>query len=205
MTSPDDPGGQRPGAVIHQFVDQGVLSAENKGDQGFGVKVKLEQGVELGKDLDAHQMSFIDDEDRLLLFGSDFGEEASEGFSQEGDGEGAGFHLEGEQELLEEFEDGSGVGGDGNDTVLRGVKRRGGVAQGGGLPRTDLTRDDTYGAQFEGVEEALGEGLEARQGVEVLDLDVLRKGFSLKAEEMLIASHRPVSFRRVFHPDRMLL
>ena len=40
--------------------------------------------------------------------------------------------LEREQDLLEEFEDGAGVGGDGNDPVLRGVKRRRGVAQRGG-------------------------------------------------------------------------
>ena len=44
----------------------------------------------------------------------------SEGFSQEeSNGEATGLHLEGKQDLLEQFEDGSGVGGDGNDPVLR--------------------------------------------------------------------------------------
>jgi hypothetical protein len=140
----------------------------------------------------------------LLLFGSDFGEKASEGFGEEGDGEGTGLHLEGEQDLLEEFEDGAGVGGDGNDPVLRGVKRRRGVAQGGGFPCAHLSGDDTHSTQFEGIEESVREGLEARQGIEVLDFDVLREGFSLKAEEVLIASHRPASFRRAFHPGRIL-
>ena len=82
--------------MIHQFVDQGVLSAEDERDQGFGIKVELQQRVDLGKDLDAHQVGFIDDQDRLLFFGGDFGEETSEGFGEEGDGEGTGFHLEGE-------------------------------------------------------------------------------------------------------------
>ena len=130
-------------------------------------------------------------------------EKASEGFGQKGNGEGTGLHLEGKQDLLEEFEDGPGVGGDGNDPVLRGVKRRRGVAEGGGFPRAHFSGDDTNGAQFEGIEESVCEGLEARQGVEVLDLDVLREGFSLKAKEVLIASHRPASFRRVFPPDRI--
>ena len=110
--------------MIHQFVDQGVLSAEDERDQGFGIKVELQQHVDLGKDLDAHQVGFIDDEDRLLFFGGDFGEQPSEGFGEESDRKGAELHLEREQDLLEEFEDGAGVGGDGNDPVFRGVKRR---------------------------------------------------------------------------------
>jgi len=149
-------------------------------------------------------VGFIDDQDRLLFFGGDFGEETSEGFGEEGDGEGTGLHLEGEQDLLEEFEDSSGVGGDGNDPVLRGVKRRRGVAQRGGFTCAHLSGDDTNGAQFEAIEKSVCEGLEARQRIEVLDLDVLREGFSLKAEEVLIACHRPASFQRVFHPDRIL-
>jgi hypothetical protein len=190
--------------VIHQFIQQSVLSAKNEGDEGFRIEVKLQQRVELGKDLDAHEVGFIDDQDRLLFSGGDFGEKTPEGLGEEGDGKGTRLHLEGEQDLLEEFEDGAGVGGDGNDPVLRGVKRRRGVAQGGGFPCTHLSGDDTHSAQFEGIEESVREGLEARQGIEVFDLDILREGFSLKAEEVLIASHRLASFRRAFHPDRML-
>lgn len=59
MTSADDPRGQGPGAMIHQLVEQSVLSTEDERDQWFGVKVKLQQGVDLGKDLDAHQVGFI--------------------------------------------------------------------------------------------------------------------------------------------------
>jgi hypothetical protein len=92
--------------------------------------------------------------------------------------------------LLEEFEDGSGIGSNGDNPVLRGVKRRRGIAQRSGFPCSDLSGNDTNGAQLEGIEESVCEGLEARQGVEVLDLDVLREGFSLKAKEVLIASHR---------------
>ena len=72
--------------MIHQFVDQGVLSTEDKWDQWFGVKVKLQQRVELGKDLDAHQVGFVNDQDRSLFFRIDFEENASEGFGQKGDG-----------------------------------------------------------------------------------------------------------------------
>ena len=73
----------------------------------------------------------------------------------------------------------------------------------GGFPRANLSGDDTNGAQVEGVEESVYEGLETRQGVEVLDLDILWKGFSLKAEEVLIASHHRASFQKVFPPDRI--
>ena len=205
MTAAYDPGSQGPGAMIHQFIDQGILAAEDKWDQGFGVEIELQQGVELGKDLDAHQVGFIDDQDRLLLFGGDFGEKTSEGLGQEGNGEGTGLHLEGEQDLLEQFEDGSGIGGDGDDPVLRGVKRRGGIAQRGGFPCSHLSGDDTNGAQFEGIEESVCEGLEARQGIKVLDFDILREGFSLEAKEVFIASHRRASFRRVFRPGKALL
>jgi hypothetical protein len=69
--------------------------------------------------------------------------------------------------------------------------------------RPDLSGDDTQGAQIKGIAES-SEGFQARQRVEVLDLDILREGFSLEAEEVLIASHRPASFRRVSHPDRIL-
>ncbi len=191
--------------MIHQFVEEAVLSAEDKRNQGFGVKVKLQQGVELGKDLDAHQVGFIDDQDRLLLFSGDFGEKTSEGLGQEGNGEGTGLHMEGEEDLLEQFEDGSGIGGDGDDPVLRGVKRRGGIAQGGGFACTHVSGDDTNCAQFEGIEESVCEGLEAWEGIKVLDFDILREGFSLEAEEVFIASHRGASFRRVFLPGKSLL
>jgi len=42
-----DSGGEGSGAVIHQPVDEGVLSAKDERDQGFGVEVKLEEGVDL--------------------------------------------------------------------------------------------------------------------------------------------------------------
>jgi hypothetical protein len=189
--------------VIHQFIDEGILSAEDEGNQGFGVKVKLEEGVELGKNLDTHQVGFINDQDGLLFLGGDFREQSSEGLGQEGDGEGTRLDLEGEEDLLEEFEDGSGVGGDRNDSILRGVELRRGIAQRGGFAGSDLSGKDTDGAQFKGLEETVCEGLEAWQGIEVLDLEVLREGFSLEAKEMFIASHRSVSFRRVFPPDKV--
>jgi hypothetical protein len=56
----------------------------------------LQKGVELGKDLDAHQVGYIENEDGLLFFADDFVEEASEGFGQEGDGEATRLYLEGE-------------------------------------------------------------------------------------------------------------
>ncbi len=118
MRPADDPRGQRPGAMIHQFVEEGVLSAEDERDQGFGVKVKLQQRVELGKDFDAHQVGFINDQDRSLFFGSDFGDKTTESFGEKGDGEATGLDLKGKQDLLKEFEDGTGVGGNGNDSVF---------------------------------------------------------------------------------------
>lgn len=40
--------------MIHQLINQRILSAEDERDQGFGVKIELQERVELGKDLDAH-------------------------------------------------------------------------------------------------------------------------------------------------------
>ena len=74
----------------------------------------------------------------------------------------------------------------------------------GGFPRTDLSGDDTEGTQIEGIVESVCKSFEAGQRIEVLDLDVLRERFSLKAEEVLIANHRPASFRRVSPLDRIL-
>src|SRR5208283_4096636 len=95
-------------------------------------------------------------------------------------------------------------GSDGDDSVLGGVKRGSGIAKGGGFACTDFTGNDTQGAQFEGVEESFCEGLKPWQGVKIITLDILREGFSLKAKEVLIASHHPASFRRVFHPGKAL-
>lgn len=149
-------------------------------------------------------MGFVNDQDGLLFLGGNFRDNAPEGFGQKGDREGTGLDLKRKQDLLEEFEDGAGVGGNGDDSVLRRMKRRGGIAQGGGFARTNLSGDDTDGAQVESIGESVCEGLEARQGVEVLDLDILRERFTLKAEEVLIVTHRRASFRRVFLPDTIL-
>jgi hypothetical protein len=203
MRAAYDPGSQGPGAMIHQFIDQGILATKDEGDPGFGIEVKLEQGMELGKDLDAHEVGFIEDQDGLLFFGDDFAEEASEGFGQEGDGEATRLYLEGEEDLLEEFEDRSGIGRDGDDPVLGGVKRGSGIAKGGGFACTDFTDNYTQGAQFEGIEESFCEGLKTWQGVKIITRDILSEGFSLKAKEVFIASHRQASFRRVSPPDRM--
>jgi hypothetical protein len=203
MRAAYDPGSQGPGAMIHQFIDQSILATKDEGNPGFGIEVKLQKGVELGKDLDAHEVGFIEDQDGLLFFGSDFEDKAPEGFGQEGDGEGARLYLEREEDLLEQFKDGSGVGRDGNDPVLGGVKRGSGIAEGGGFAGTDFSGNDIQGAQFEGVEESVCEGLETWQGVKIINLDILSKGFSLKAKEVLIESHRQTSFRRVSPPDRM--
>ena len=72
-------------------------------------------------------------------------------------------HLEGEQDLFEEFEDGSGIGSDGDNPVLRGVKRRRGIPQRGGFPCSDLSGNDTNGTEFEGIEESVCEGLVGTQ------------------------------------------
>lgn len=76
--------------MIHQLIEQTVLSAEDQRDKGLGIEVKLEQGMDLGKDLDPHQVGFVDDENGRLLFGRDVGEESSEGFREERDGERPG-------------------------------------------------------------------------------------------------------------------
>jgi hypothetical protein len=86
---------------------------------------------------------------------------------------------------------------------LGGVKRGRGIAQRSRFPCADFSGNDTKGTQFEGIEESVCEGLETRQGVKVINLDILREGFSLKAKEVLIASHRQASLRRVSPPDRM--
>ncbi len=188
--------------MIHELVEQGVLSAEDEGNQGFGIQIKLQQGMKLCEDLDAHQVSFVDDQDGVLFSCRDFRQECLERFGEEGDGEGSRLHLERKQDLFEEFENGSGIGRHGNHPVLRGMKGSGGIPEGGGFTGSHFSRDDTDGAELKGVDKPVGQGLEAGQRIKVLDPDILRKGISLKAEKVLIANHRFVSFRRVFHPGR---
>jgi len=144
--------------MIHQLIDQGILSAEDEGDQGFGIKIKLQECMELGKDFDAHQVGFVNDQDGLLFLGGHFGDNPPEGFGQEGDGEATGLNLKGQQDLFKQFEDGAGVAGNGDDPVLGGVKGGGGIAQGGGFSRAHLSGDDTDGAQVKSIEESVLRG-----------------------------------------------
>jgi hypothetical protein len=137
-----------------------------------------------------------------LFLGGDFRDQTSEGFGEQGDREATGLDLKGEENLLEEFKDGAGIGSDGNNSVLRRMKRARGVAEGGGFTRSDLSRDDTDGTEFEGIKESVCQSLEAGQRIKILDPDILREGISLKAEKVFIANHCSVSFRRVFLPDR---
>ena len=149
-------------------------------------------------------MGFVDDEDRMLFSCRDFRQECLEGFGEKGDREGSRLDLKGKQDVLEEFEDGAGVGRNGNHPVLGGMKGSGGIPEGGGFTRSHLSGDDTDGTQFKSIEKSVCQSFEAGQKIKVLDLDILREGFSLKAEEVLIANHRPASFQRVFHPGRIL-
>ena len=118
--------------MIHQLVEQGILSAEDERDKGFGIKIKLQQGMELSKDFNSHEVGFINDQDRLLFSARDFRQKRSEGLGEKGDGKGTGLYLEGKQDLLEDFENRSGIGGYGKDPVLRGMKGSGGVPEGSG-------------------------------------------------------------------------
>src|SRR5512139_3761459 len=113
--------------MVHQLVEQGVLSAEDERYQGFGIEIKLQQGMKLGKDFNSHEVGFINDEEGLLFPPRDFRQKRSEGLGEKGDRKGTGFHLEGKQDLLEDFQDRSGIRGHGKDPVLRGMKRGGGV------------------------------------------------------------------------------
>ena len=100
----------------------------------------------MGKAVDAHEVGFIDDEDRSLFFGGDFGKQASQGLGEQGDGEGTTLYLEGEEDLLEEFGEVASVGGDGKDAILGRVEGMRGEAKGGGFADADLSGDDTDGA-----------------------------------------------------------
>jgi len=160
--------------------------------------------MKLGKDFNSHEVGFINDQDGLLFSARDFRQKRSEGLGEKGDGKGTGLYLEGKQDLLEDFENRSGIGGYGKDPILRGMKGSRGVPEGSGFACSHLSRNDTDGAEVQGIEKSLCESLETGQRIKVLNLDILRERVALEAEEVFIATHRRVSFRRVFHPDRLL-
>ena len=89
--------------------------------------------------------------------------------------------AEGDADLPEELHEGARGGDEGDDAVLGRVEACGGGAEGGALARADIAGDDGGQAVGDGVVEAVDEGRETGQGVEILDGDVLVEGLAGKA------------------------
>ncbi len=73
-----DARSEGPGSVEEELVDEGGLSREDHGEEGSGVGVDLGEGMELGEDIEAEVVSFVDDKDRDLLLGGEVGEHGAD-------------------------------------------------------------------------------------------------------------------------------
>ena len=76
---------ERARGVIQQLVDQRVLPAEHDRHEALGIELELGEGVQLSEHVEAHQVCFVDDQQRGLLLGTDVGEVVANGGGQ-GDG-----------------------------------------------------------------------------------------------------------------------
>jgi len=182
----------------HQIIDEVVLSRQDDGEQRFGIHVELTDGMELGQDFQSHKRGLVDDQDGGLFSLGDFDNDRFKGAYQPGQRVGLAVHVEAAAYLFQDVGHGSGSGYDGDDPVLRGMELSGGMAQGGGFAAAHIAGDDGDGAQTKGVEAAFRDSLKPRQGIEILQLDILGEGFSLKPEEGFIIHGPPP--RRVFRP-----
>ncbi len=71
MTFGDDSGCQGLRRPVGEFIDKGVLSGQNHGQPGLGVFFKLTDGMQFGKDLQAHQRRLIDNQHDFHFFLTD--------------------------------------------------------------------------------------------------------------------------------------
>ncbi len=170
----------------HQIIDEVVLSCQDDGEQRFGIHIELTDGMELGQDFQSHKRGLVDDQNGDLFSLGDFDDDRFKGAYQPGQGVGLAVHVEAAAYLFEDVGHGSGSGHDGDDAVSRGMEFSGGMAQGGGFAAAHIAGDDGDGAQIQGIEKAFRNGLKPRQGVEILQSDILGKGFFLKPEEGFI-------------------
>jgi hypothetical protein len=168
--------------VVEEAVDEGELAAEHDGHEGGGVEVELGEGVQLGEDVEAHEVGLVDEEDGDLFCGADVLEGITHGFEEAGGGEEGCGGTELEADLAEQLEHGAGGGDEAQDAVLGRVEAALGVAEGSGLAGADFAGD--YGDEMgvEGIVEALEECVESREGEEFVEGNLLGEGFGTEAE-----------------------
>ena len=168
--------------MVEEAVDEGELAAEHDGHEGGGVEVELGEGVQLGEDVQAHEVGLVDEEDGDLFCGADVLEGVAHGFEESGGGEEGCGGAELEADLAKQLEHGAGGGDEAEDAVLGRVEAALGVAEGGGLAGADFTGDDRDEVCVESVVETLEECVESREGEEFVEGDLLGEGFGAEAE-----------------------
>ena len=104
MASSDDSRGHGLGGVIFELIKQIVLPGEDDCEQGFGIELKLSDGLDLGQNVITEETGLIDDEDRHLLALRDLNDLRADGFGKPGRGVGAGFRVQGDTDLTEYLE-----------------------------------------------------------------------------------------------------
>ena len=117
--------------------------------------------MQFGKDVQPEQGGLVDDEQRLLFFGTDQGlyllaDEPGE----DRPGRRDGVDVEFCQQLAIDLEDGAGGGGDPQGFISGGVELSGRPAQGGGLAGADLAGDQGDAADADDVLHPLADGEE---------------------------------------------
>ena len=183
VTSAHHAGGKGSRGVKEQLVDKSALAAEDDGHERACVVVQLGQCVQLGEDIQAQQVGLVDEQDGDLFLGGDVCEKSANDGKYLGHGVGGRSIAEGKANLTQQLQEASGGSHQRDQTILRGMKRGGSGAQGGALARADLAGDDGGQAVSHRVVETLAEGIQAGQGVEMLQRDVLREGLTGEAEQ----------------------
>ena len=145
MGTGDHPRRERPRGVVQDLVDQRVLAAEHDRHDTLGIELELRQGVQLGEHVEAHQMGFVDDQQRRLLLGPDVGEVVANGGGQR----------------------------DGRSHPM--LQAAGCAAQGGGLAGADLAGDHADHAELDGVVEAIQRRIESGTDEQLIEGDILGK------------------------------
>ena len=67
MASGYHSGSDGPGCMIHEFIEQVILTGEDDGQEGLGIVVELAESLELGQNFKPQEVGLIDHQHRGLF------------------------------------------------------------------------------------------------------------------------------------------
>lgn len=190
MTPSHHSGGDGPGGMVHEFIQQVILACKDKGEEGLGVVVELAQGLELSQDFQAQEIRFVDNKQGCLFSLRDFTDEGADCFGDSRDGVGVGLLVQSVGDLPQDLQSGACGGDDRDEFILGGVEFGGEEAQGGGFTSPHFACHHTHRSQLDGEKTAFGCGLESWGVEELIGGDILGKRFLGETKVGFIVRHR---------------